>query len=371
MINNMNQPKGSISKSSKSSYKVYKGRDYICSCRTYEQAYYVRQELRKNNWDTSKLDTILKEYPKYYTQLLFFYHYVHYSKKTDKWMILIPKTKSEINKIEHLTYNNPEDALYERDFLIAHDWNYEDLVECIDDSKNPYYNMELPPYPERRIKNVQKNKSYKNELLILQEMILQDPDVHIGEVAKKIGYAPQSIRNWLKKYSTNYLEFKSVVLSGEDPFEVFTLKEKIYKPDLSPSKSNFKNYVSHNNRSKENPYVIVNSKRESFGWYPTRKLAEKIAKDLKKCNWDRSKLPKIQAKHNFKPPQQRRNYIYPHGKKYTIRKQINNKRIQFGTYQTMEIAESIRDKLMKCNWDKEQLPIIQSEVAQEFGGALH
>lgn len=367
----MEQPKGSISKSSKSSYKVYKSSEYICSCRTYEQAYYVRQELRKNNWDTSKLDEIKKEYPKYYTELLYFYHYVHYSKETGKWMILIPKTKTPSQKTEHITYNNVEDALYERDFLIKHNWNYDELVECIDDSKNPYYNMELPPYPERRIKNVQRRKTYKNELLILQEMILEDKDIHIGEVAKKIGCAPQSIRNWLKKYNTNYLDFKTVVLKGEDPFQVFTLQEKIYQPDLSPSKARFKNYVSHNNRSDKYPYIIVNSKRESFGWYPTREIAEKIAKDLKKCNWDRSKLSEIQSKHNYQPPQKRRNYIYPHGNKYTIRKQINNKKIQYGTYKTREIAESIRDKLIKCNWDKNQLQVIQSKVANEFGGVLH
>lgn len=368
---NIKQPKGSIYKSSKSSYKIYKSRDYICSCRTYEQAYYVRMELRKNNWDTSKLPEILNEYPKYYTKLLFFYHYIHYSKNDGKWMILIPKTKSKSQKLEHITYHNVEDALYERDFLVEHDWDYDVLVEAIDDTQNPYYDMELPPYPERRIKNVSQPKSYKTELLVLQERVLENPDIHIGEVAKELGCTSQSIRNWLKKYDTDYLSFKNVVLAGDDPLQVFQLKEKIYKPDLTPSKANFRNYVSHHQRSKTNPYVIVNSKRESFGWYPTRKLAEKIAKDLKKCNWDRSKLASIQAKHNFTPKQKRRNYIYPHGKKYTIRKQINNKKIQYGTYKTMEIAESIRDKLIKCNWDKNQLQVIQSKVAQEFGGELH
>lgn len=367
----MNQPKGSISKSSKSSYKVYKGREYICSCRTYEQAHYVRQELRKNNWDTDKLEDILKEYPKYYTKLLFFYQYVHYSKRTNKWLILIPKTKSESQKIQHLTYNNPEDALFERDFLMEHNWDYELLVECIDDTTNPYYNMTLPPYPERRIRNVTRGKSHENELLIMQEKVLEDPDISISAIAKKMSCAPQSIRNWLKKYNTDFLDFKTVVLRGEDPLQTFTLQEKIYTPDLSPSKANFKNYVSHNNRSKTNPYVIVNNKRESFGWYPNRKIAEKIAKDLAKCNWDRNKLPKIQAKYNFKPIQKRRNYIYPHGKKFMVQKQINNKTIRFGTYQTLPIAESIRDKLMACDWDKNQLSDIQCEVAYEFGGVLH
>ena len=84
---------------------------------------------------------------------------------------------------------------------------------------------------------------------------------------------------------------------------------------------------------------------------------------MKKTGWDRSKLPKIQAKHNYQPPQKRRNYIYPHGKKFTIRKQLNNERIQYGTYLTMEIAESIRDKLIKCNWDKKQLPGIRERLS--------
>lgn len=363
---------GIIYKTSKSCYQIYFKGKYICSCRTHEQAYYVRQELDKNNWDTTELQSILNEYPKYYTQLLYFYQYIHYSKKSDNWRLLLPKTKTQSPSQEYITYDKLEDALYERDFLMEHDWDYEVLVECIDDNKNPYYNMELPPFPERRIKNVQKPKTHATELLLLQEIILEEPDILISQTAQKIGYSIQTIRNWLKKYNIDFLDYKTLVLSGENPLEKLQLKEKIYTPDLSPSKPNFKNHVQHHKRSKHNPYVIVNSNHESFGWYPNRKIAEKIAKDLKRCGWDRTQLPKIRAKHNFTPPQKRRNFVYPtSSNKFVVRKDINDKKVSFGTYQTKEIAEHVRDKLLECNWDKEELTRIQTEVAKEFGGVLH
>ena len=42
-------------------------------------------------------------------------------------------------------YSHVEDALYERDWLVANDWDYEALVYSIDDKNNPYGDMEIPP----------------------------------------------------------------------------------------------------------------------------------------------------------------------------------------------------------------------------------
>ena len=74
-----NYGNGTIVKKGKTSYHIYRGgkgngrHGYICACATYEEAYYIREELQKNNWNLSKLEEIRANYPKYYTKLLYFY----------------------------------------------------------------------------------------------------------------------------------------------------------------------------------------------------------------------------------------------------------------------------------------------------------
>ena len=55
-------------------------------------------------------------------------------------------------------------------------------------------------------------------------------------------------------------------------------------------------------------------------------------------------------------------YIYPAGRKFRVSKTINHKTVNFGLYDTFEIAKVIRDKLISCNWDKSKLNEIQEEV---------
>ena len=75
--------KGSIVKKGETSYHLHHGKkgkgatSYVCSCATYEQAYYVREKLNECNWNLDELPRILDEYPVWYTELLYFYQYVN------------------------------------------------------------------------------------------------------------------------------------------------------------------------------------------------------------------------------------------------------------------------------------------------------
>lgn len=43
---------------------------------------------------------------------------------------------------------------------------------------------------------------------------------------------------------------------------------------------------------------------------------------------------------------------------FRVSKSINGKRQEFGTYKSHAEALIVRNKLIECNWDKSQLPII-------------
>ena len=93
---------GSITKHSRGSYKITYNKIYYCSCRTYEQAYYVKQELIKADWDKKQLPRILKEYPKWYTWLMGYYRYI--TRHHGQYYITIPKNHSDSGKIQQLIY---------------------------------------------------------------------------------------------------------------------------------------------------------------------------------------------------------------------------------------------------------------------------
>ena len=363
-------PKGSITKRSKSSYCLTHNNKYLCSCRTYEQAYYTLEKLRENNWDTSKLPSIQEAYPEWYSWLLRFYRYIvvdnHHLKATGekRYMINIPhKHLPRDLKIDRISgYNNIEDALYERDFLVAHDWDYDLLVEAIDDTNNPYYNMELPPYPERRIRNVSEPKTHEKELRLIQKEILADPYISQKKVSEKLGILDVNIRNWLKKYGVDWGDFRRIVLAGEDPLEKLTLKPTLYQPDLSKSKpSNFKGYVHHHVKSKDNPWMIE-YKHTTYGSYPTRELALKIAKDLAEIGWDKKQLKNIQKKYGHISRRGSRDLIYPMKNQYSIRKSRGKQVEYFGMYEDYRLAEIVRDLFRNSTWDKERLPIVKEQA---------
>ena len=373
-VNTSKYGKGSIFQRSKSSYRVEHGSTLYGSCRTYEQAYYLRMELQKCDWDKSQVDRILADYPKWYTWLLFFYQYISKVKDKDgewngKYKVVIPLEYND-GKLEYMTYSRIEDALYERDYLKEHDWDYESLVYCLDDSKNPYYDMELPPYPQRKIKRIREFKTYTEEINRLRDAILEGMD-NQEDIAIRLGTNPVSLHNWLMKYDTNWKDFKRLVESGEDIWSVLELKEQYFIPDLSPSMpSNYEGYVQHNGNSKRSPYRIQR-KGVYYGCYQDKKTAERVVKELRKVDWDKSYLPMIQEKVGHKEFLNTKRWVYENNKGgYYIRKNDKNRKmLYYGYYKDKEVAEIVRDLLVENDWDKSRLDEFR-RIAEDKLGAV-
>lgn len=339
-------------------YRIeYRGR-YFTSCITYEQAYYYKKELNKRGWSKENLKQIEKDYPAYYTWLNRFYIYI-IKKQNDKWAINFTPTNNN-GKLEHITYNNLEDALFERDFLVKHNWDYNLLVETIDDNINPYYDMELPPYPERKIKHIQLDVDYDNELEQLRQVIYENPEYSQEDVAVALNIVPPTIRNWLKKYDCKWKDFQTISLAGENPLDYYEMKEHIYEPDLTPRPAkHFTNYVQRNKASTTNPYRVVKDAKY-YGSYPTREIADKISNSLQKMGWSKENLKKLQKKYNVQSKLNTKRWVYNNGKSWSVRrKNKDRKMINYGTYKDKRIAEAVRDMLIINNWNKKQLPEIK------------
>lgn len=274
-------------------YIVSNGTQKFASCITYEQAYYVREEMDKNNWQWRKLPKILDNYPSYYTDLLDFYRYVTINKATEyKWCVSIPSKKSDNGVLQQVRCTNIEDALFERDFLVEHDWDYELLVYCIDDRKNPYYDVELPPYPQRKIKNISVANTHRKELTLLNELIFMLPNLSQQEVCRLLGYSDMTLRNWFHKYGTNWSEYREMVFDGINPLDVLTFEKQIYKPNLKLKNANvdYSKYVKH---SRKHGNFTVMRNQMKYGEYPTREIAEQVVGELFKYGWDKKNLSKI------------------------------------------------------------------------------
>lgn len=363
--NYTNYGKGSIQQKSKSSYVVLHNRTHFARCRTYEQAYYVRQELQKCNWDKDEVPRIMKDYPKWYTWLMEFYRYIIRNPQKDGSFILnFPKEFSD-GKIERILYSNLEDALFERDFLVDNNWDYEALVYTINDEDNPYYDMDLPPYPERKIRNVSERKTYVDEINQMRDVIL-DGLRNQEEMAMLLGVTSVTIRGWFRKYNTNWREFMDLVLSGEDIWSVLEFEEKYYQPDLSPSKPpNYTGYI-HRTKSKRSPYSVVR-KDVYYGSYKDKKTARRVVNELKKVNWDKGQLRGIQEKLGHTSYLNTKRWVYEanKGKSWTIRKKDKNRKmINYGCYKDKRVAEKVRDLLIEHNWDKSKLDELR-KIAEE------
>lgn len=349
--------KGSISRKSKASYVVRYNRTHFARCRTYEQAYYVREELNKCGWDKDEVPRILNDYPKWYTWLMEFYRYIMRNpQKEDSFILNFPREFTEDNKLDRIIYSSLEDALFERDFLVANNWDYEALVYSINDEENPYYNMDLPPYPERKIRNVSERKRYVTELNQIRDALLEGI-TNQEVIAGLLGTSPVNIRNWLYRYNITWKDFVNLVLSGEDIWSVLEFEEKYYEPDLSPSMPpNYTGYI-HNTGSKRSPYV-VSRKQVYYGSYKDKKTARRVVNELRKCNWDKKQLKDIQEKVGHKPFLNTKKWVYEtnNGKSWVIRKKDKNRRmINYGCYSNKKIAEKVRDLLIQHNWDKSKL----------------
>lgn len=341
---------GSIVKKGETSFHLHHGKkgngfnSYVCACPTYEMAYYVRQEMNKCDWDMSQLQKIIDDYPRYYTQLLYFYQYITKHKdhhNNGKWLLMLPKEYTD-NKLEHILYNRIEDALFERDFLKEHGWDYDLLVETINDEDNPYLDMELPPYPSRKVRNISERDYHEKELTEVMEFIKEDCYSQ-DEICEKIGITPATLRNWLKNFwNTSYTEFSKLVLNGENPLEVLEKVEQIYQPDLSRAlPNNWNNWVSY--LKKLNRWQVRKG-TETYGVYPSEELAHKISKELQKVDWDKSKLKDIQAKYGHVSKPYSKRWVYKQGRKWAVRRKDKDKvMITYGVWMDKRIAVIARD----------------------------
>lgn len=361
--------KGSILKKGPQSYHIRYGSKYICACRTYEYAYYIKQEMNKVNWDLDYLDEIKAGYSEWYTWLLNFYLYIIPNKqKGSGWLFIITPKNNPNGKLEQIRFNNLEDALWERDLYIKYDFDIESIVYGADDRNNPYYDMELPPYPERSIKNVSNNKKKFDKLLLQIKDTILDGVVSQKEVSDILGITDLSIRNLMRKYNVTWKDFKNICLSGEDPLSVLEYN-KVFTPDLSVHYSK-QNYISKV-KGRGNPYTITH-RGVYFGGYPTRRMANKVVSLLRKCGWDKSKLKDIQNRVGFKSVMGSKRWVYPikyKGKvmSYTVRKKDKNKKIHnFGNYKLKEKAEYVRDRLVEVDWVDDAYPGIRADADRLF-----
>lgn len=366
--------KGSIRKKGKQSYHLYHGEKYVMSCRTYEYAYYMRIELNKVDWDLSYLQDIIDGYPKWYTWLLNFYKYISPRKHDDSsmlWCFSITPKWSNDDKLENIYFHNLEDALWERDLYVKYGFSTEDVVYCADDRLNPYYDMDLPPYPERTIKNVSDNKPRFDKLIKDLCGVICDGYTTQSEVSEVLSVTGVTIRKLMGRYGTCWEDFKVLCLAGEDPLDVLEYQYPVYTPDLSIHYSK-QNYISEV-KGRGNPF-IVQRRGVHYGGYPTRKMANKVVSKLRSVGWDKSKLKGIQDSVGFVSVVGSKRWVYSNKNSkgevtsYSVRKKDKNKRMMnFGTYKDKAKAEYVRDRLVECGWDRSEYSAIRCEADSLFG----
>ena len=103
--------------------------------------------------------------------------------------------------------------------------------------------MELPPYPQRKVRNCRPLETHRREMEQMQELILAG-ETNQMRIAKRLGVTEVTVRLWFSKWKSSWTEFKNHVLAGEDPFQYMVEPSKIYKPDLSHRQhKKFNNYV--------------------------------------------------------------------------------------------------------------------------------
>lgn len=349
-------------------YRVERNGKYYATCITYEQAYFYREELNKRGWDKKNLKSIAEDYPKWYTWLNRFYIYI--SKETNdnryNWQLAVTPLNNN-GKLETIRYVNLEDALHERDFLVEHDWDYDLLVECIDDTVNPYYSMDLPPYPERKIRNLFLENNHDKELILMRDYVYEYGDVSREVIAEYMNVTSVTIGNWLRKYDSDWRHFKKLCLQGKDPLEYISMPEHIYTPDLTPVKpKHFKNYVIKNKISKTSPYKIVKDSVQ-YGVYPTWEIANKVSNELQRHGWSQENRIKLQAKYGVLPkPHNKRNVYRTKYGRYSVRKRFKQNSTNYGAYDTWLEAILVRELLAYHDWDKKELSRIQAEAKQYY-----
>lgn len=372
---------GYIKEKGPQSYHVHHGKkgdgekSYVCACRTYEQAYYVRQEMNKVGWDMSKLDEILEAYPVWYTWLNNFYKFVTPAQGGKGWRVNLTPRNTGYDKFEYVFFYKVENALWERDLLVKYGFDEDMVTELADDSLNPYFDMEIPPYPQRKVRRI-KEREPRTELFdTLFTLIQEEPNLSQDEYCELAGTTSVNFRNILRKeFDSNWTEFKTICESGEHPNEVLEQKPLIYNPDLTLHRTG--THIAKYDRLKSK-YVVSrweNDRNHYYGAYPTKELAEQIIKDLEKVDWDKSKLKEIQAKNGWQSMVGSKRWVYANKYKskktgeshilsYSVRHKNKDKRmINYGSYKDKRAAELVRDCLIWCDWDKNMLGRIQGFV---------
>ena len=361
---------GYIMEKGPQSYHVWYGSTYYYACPTYEMAYYVKQELNKCNWDKSQLERIVDEYPVWYTWLMNFWKFI--IPDGDAWLVSLTPRNTGYETLERIRFRKVEDALWERDLLVKYGFDEELVCECADDEKNPYYDMTIPPYPQRKVRRI-KDREPRTELFdTLFTLIQEEPNLSQEEYCEMVGITSANLRIIFKnEYDTDWAEFKTLCESGEHPNEVLEQKPLIYKPDLTIHRTG--THIAKYDRLKSK-YVVSrweNNRNHYYGAYPTKELAERIIKDLEKCGWDKSKLKEIQAKNGWQSMVGSKRWVYPqkynskkngvtiHG--YSVRHKDKDKRmINYGYYTDKRVAELVRDLLLEYDWDKSKLDDVKS-----------
>ena len=118
--------------------------------------------------------------------------------------------------------------------------------------------------------------------------------------------------------------------------------------------SDFYRYIYPHN----NGYQIKKNEVH-YGWYDNIYDALFDRDRLEECNWDFEEFVWLPPKENYYkgvvlPPRglrRPRQNIYPYGKRWRIAKRINGDLHEFGVYDSLEEAISIRNKLMECDWN--------------------
>ena len=223
---------GRIVKKGEEDYHVLKNKTDYGSYVTYEYAYYVLNKLREYEFDKSKLPLIKEGYAEWYTDLLFFYQYIVITKQG--YAVNITPKNSKNNKLNNLYFHRLEDALWERDLLLKYDWDYEVLIECADDTQNPYYSMELPPYPERKIRNI---TMFKDRTILFDKFYdytHRNWWYNQETLCEAIGTSVQNMNTLLRKeYGSSLKELIKICEEGKNPNKVLMQKKKIYQPDIT------------------------------------------------------------------------------------------------------------------------------------------
>lgn len=116
--------------------------------------------------------------------------------------------------------------------------------------------------------------------------------------------------------------------------------------------SSEKNIYRYNNR-----WTIirkVNHKKTVFGSYIDFEEAKKVKNELERLNWQVNPEDYMGDK-----------YIHRENRAFRILKYNGKRRVRYGTYNNLKTARKVRDKLIKCNWNRECLPVIKKELGVE------